>query len=348
VTLEGFPLERIPLGHERANEPVAAREARHYLSGLRPGLVMHPSCEFVYERYSLWNAGGLALARDADVPFVLEVNSPLPDEAARYRGLVHEDLARGVAQLLMREADGIVCVTPAVASWVGALRGHEDGVWVIPNGVDARLFSPARDETAPDLGPEPTIAFCGSFRPWHGMDDLLEAFRIVVAEHVPGARLVCVGDGPLRRDFERNAREAGLADRVHVTGLVPQHEVPRWLREASVAVAPYPRIEGFYFSPLKIYEFLSMGLPVVAADTGEIPSLLGDGERGLLYEPGQPRELARALAQLLADAPRAQRMGRRGRRWVLDHATWSRRVDAILDGVRELPRNRGGATEAAR
>jgi len=346
-TLEGFPLEPLPPDRERADETAAGREVRHFLTGLRRDLEVPAACEFVYERYSLWHVGGLALARTTGVPFVLEVNSPLPDEQARYRALVHEQLACGVAELLMRQANAVVCVTPVVAQWVRELRGTESGVWVIPNGVDPTLFSPDGDANASDAA-EPTIAFCGSFRPWHGVGDLLEAFRIVVAEHVPRARLLCVGDGPLRGEFERSVRDAGLGSRVHVTGLVPQEEVPRWLRRARIAVAPYPRIDDFYFSPLKIYEFLCMALPVVAAATGEIPSLVRDREHGLLYEPGRPRELARALAYLLNHESEARAMGARGREWVLQNATWSRRVDTLLSGIETLARSRRDGAGAPR
>jgi len=310
--LVGLPVEVIPdLARVRADSS-ARRESRLFLANLGRGLEIEP-CDFVYERYSLWHVDGLARARALGVP------------------LTHGQLARGVAGLLMREADGIVCVSEAVAEWVRGNRRSDDGVWVVPNGVDERLFSPEGPRRA-EAG-SPVVVFCGSFRPWHATADLLEAFRLLEPTDL---RLVCVGDGPQRESFEHQVQALGLDDRVHVTGLVPQEQVPAWLRDADVAVAPYPQLDDFYFSPLKIFEFLSLGLPVVSADVGQVPEILGHGRRGRLYRAGRPADLAQAIAALLEDRKEARRLGQAGRRWVLAQATWARRTRTILSRIESL------------
>jgi len=343
--LHGLPLRRIHAPAKAPNESASERETRLFLGNFGHGIETGDDCDFVYERYSLWHVGGLARARELGVPFILEVNSPLPEEAKRFRSLSHEGLADEVARLLMREADGIVCVSEAVSEWVKAHRGNDAGVWVVPNGVNPEIFSPPVSSHARrwPVGPGPLVVFSGSFRPWHGMDDLIRAFQLVV-EELADAHLLCVGDGPLRESFEQQVREANLSDRVRVTGLVPQEEVASWLGGADVAVAPYPTLEQFYFSPLKIYEFLALGLPVVAANVGQIPRILGCGSRGLLYTPGQPQELARAIVRLLSDRDEARKLAREGRDWVLAHATWSRRVKSILARIEQLdPHRRSGS-----
>jgi glycosyltransferase involved in cell wall biosynthesis len=305
---------------------------------LRPPLPLGADCDFVYERYSLWHVGGLARAREIGVPYILEVNSPLPEEARRFRKLENPELAESNARLLLTGADGIVCVSEEVAEWVVERRGHENGVWVVPNGVDTGLFFP-------DPGPRPRglprtdvplVAFCGSFRPWHATDDLLEALGLLAEHGIEDAHLLCVGDGPLRERFEERARSLGIEERVHVTGLLPHDEVPAWLRGADVAVAPYPAMSGFYFSPLKIFEFMALGLPVVAADVGQVARLVDNGERGLLYPPGDPRGLAACMAQLLSDRTKARRLGDAGRAWVLANATWAKRTEHMLHRIGEL------------
>jgi glycosyltransferase involved in cell wall biosynthesis len=335
-TLGGLPVRRLhlPLGQCSMEK----REAGLFLAGLTSTAGPGGGCDFIYERYSLWHAGGLARARRLGVPFILEVNSPLPEEERRFRKLENQELAEGIARLLLSEADGIVCVSEEVAEWVVERRRHENGVWIVPNGVDAKLFSPNSASRPERLPPPdvPLVAFCGSFRPWHATDDLLEAFRLLLENGVEDAHLLCVGDGPLRERFEERARNLGLDGRVHVTGLLPHDEVPAWLRGADVAVAPYPAMNGFYFSPLKIFEFMALGLPVVAADAGQVSRLVGNGERGLLYPPGDPRGLAEAVAQLLADRPRAKCLGDAGRAWVLANATWSKRTRHMLNRIDEL------------
>lgn len=334
-TVAGFPLHALDSVRSVAGEDAAAREARLFLEGRTAPRLRDRHCRFVYERYSLWHTGGLALARRLGVPFILEVNSPLPEEARRFRSLHHARLAEGVAELLLEQADRVVCVSRGVADWALASGARKNGIVVVPNGVDTSIF-------APDIEPMgesswrssgPVVAFAGSFRPWHGLDCLIEAFARVVSGSHPGATLLCVGDGAERTALERRASELGLRERLHITGMVPQADVARWLRRADVAVAPYPELDGFYFSPLKLFEFMALGLPVVASDIGQVREVMAAGRGGWLYRAGSIDELAGALASALSAPSEARRRALDGRRWVERHATWDRRVGQILDGL---------------
>lgn len=333
-SLAGFPLVPLDTPPRSGDEAPDETELRHFLGSWGSPAVIDASCDFIYERYGLWHTGGLVRARELGVPFILEVNSPLPDEARRYRSLHHARLAEGIAELLLRQADGVVCVSDAAAEWVTAHRRSDAGVWVVPNGVDAELFASARPAESDD--PEPLIAFCGSFRPWHGLDTLLEAFKLLVHRRSSAARLLCVGDGPLREWFDAEVTRSGLADRVEVTGYVDQPEVARRLAGATVAVAPYPPLEQFYFSPLKLYEFLALGLPVVAGEIGQVGAILGDGRHGWLYPPGDVGALASRLSEVLDRPHEARRRACAGRDWVLAHATWDHRVAEILNHIAAL------------
>ncbi len=290
--------------------------------------------DFVYERYSLWHVEGLAWARRMGVPFVLEVNSPLPEEAKTYRSLDHPELAEEVTKLLLRQADGIVCVSDQVADWVARYRIHTRNVWIIPNGVDEKEFSPGRTAIPAPFActTGPVIGFAGSFRPWHGVDALLDVLAGPLARAGLEPRFLCVGDGPGRESFEAQAKQSGLAPRVHTTGFVPQPEVAAWLNGCDLAVAPYESRAGFYFSPLKVFEFMALGLPVVAADIGQLSEILGD-DRGWLYRPGDTNSLATAIADVLGNATAARDRADRARRWVLASATWKHRVGTILERI---------------
>ena len=336
-TLHGLPVRTIDLPPRRKRKSREEREVRLFLARHSSIARDEQPVDFLYERYSLWHTAGLVRARELQVPFVLEVNSPLPEEAQRFRSLANEPLARGIAQLLLREADGIVCVSEEVASWVVSLRGHDEGVRVVLNGVNPDIFSPQICERPDFLPPgRPIVAFAGSFRPWHGLDGLLEAFERLLSQEKVEAELLCIGDGPMRRPFEEEVQARGLSKRVHVTGQISQEEVSRYLSFATLAVAPYPDLEGFYFSPLKIFEFLAMGLPVVASDIGQVRTLVPHRRHGLLCPAGDPGLLAAALAELLRDPQAARAMGKAGREWVLREATWRIRVREILALIEEV------------
>jgi glycosyltransferase involved in cell wall biosynthesis len=98
----------------------------------------------------------------------------------------------------------------------------------------------------------------------------------------------------------------------------------------SVGVAPYPLLPEFYFSPLKIYEYMASGLPVVASRIGDIPNVIDDGRNGLLCTPGDPVALANTLGRLRDDEALRRRLGRSAREKVLHKHTWSAVVQRIL------------------
>jgi glycosyltransferase involved in cell wall biosynthesis len=181
----------------------------------------------------------------------------------------------------------------------------------------------------------PIVAFVGTLRPWHDPTILVRALGLLYARG-DSPRLLIVGDGPERVAVEDLAREQRLSSMLTFTGAVAHDEVPAYLAAADVAVATYHPDTGRYFSPLKLFEYLAVGLPVVAADIGEIPHCVRGGETGLLYPPGDAEALADALATLIADRERALALGRNGREHVLRHHTWSSNARAVAALATEL------------
>jgi glycosyltransferase involved in cell wall biosynthesis len=174
-------------------------------------------------------------------------------------------------------------------------------------------------------------------KPWHGLDVLVDAFAIAL-EVSPSLRLLVVGDGPERASVEGRIAAAGIADHVTLTGAVPPAAIPGLLAGMDIAVAPYPDLLDFYFSPLKLYEYMAAGLAVVASRVGTIPHDVRDGREGLLYPPGSTSALADALLRLAADEPLRRRLGRAGRAAVCRDHTWrgvARRTLALAARARE-------------
>jgi glycosyltransferase involved in cell wall biosynthesis len=145
------------------------------------------------------------------------------------------------------------------------------------------------------LGKARVVGFAGSLKAWHGVDLLLRA----AVRLDPDVRILIVGDGPERSKLEVLASELRIADRVVFTGAVPYQAIPEHLAAMTVAVAPYRRQTDFYFSPLKIVEYLATGLPVVASDQGDLAHLVG--KAGLMVSPDDAVELAEALGKVLGD-----------------------------------------------
>ena len=295
--------------------------------------------DLVYERAALWTWAPMAYAARTGAPGILELNAPLTDEQARYRVLIQAETARCLLAASMRVARLVAAVSDPVAAWARALAGADINVTVVPNGVDPRRFTLPAPARPPDGF---VVGFVGTLKPWHGLPTLIEAFAIG-AGAIPAARLLIVGDGPERSRIEQDITRHGLADRAVITGAVAHDAVPGLLAQMDVAVAPYPPLDDFYFSPLKLTEYMAAGLPVVASAVGQVPSLITDEHTGLLFEPGDVRALAAALARLHADKPLRLRLGRAARAHVTEHHTWRSVLDRLLNlagvpGVVEPPR----------
>jgi glycosyltransferase involved in cell wall biosynthesis len=288
----------------------------------------------VYQRFSLWSCAVLQAAVGAGATTVLEVNSPLVEEQARHRVLVDADGARRRAALALTAADLPFAVSGPVADWATALCRRP--VLVVPNGVDPGRFPPR----APGVAEQDclTVAFVGTFRPWHGLELLLDAVASLGELDGLPLRLLLVGDGPGRADVLDRAEAAGLD--VEAPGAVDPAEVARLLAGADVAVAPYPAGET-YFSPLKVMEYLAAGVATVSGAVTDLPRLFAAGEEVLLVPPGDVPALAGALQRLRTDAGLRERLGRAGAAAVRQRHTWSSVVSTVLDAaghVRTGPR----------
>lgn len=286
-------------------------------------------CEVVLERYALSAQKVQESCSTLGIAHVLEVNAPLVDEAARYRGLRDLAVWRARERSVLIAADGVVAVSPSVRAHVIRCGVAPDRATVVRNGVDLEPFESANGEPVRQryqLRNARVVGFAGSLKAWHGVDILLRA----AVRLDPDVRVLIVGDGPERRKLEALAAGLRIADRVVFAGAVPHHAIPEHLAAITVAAAPYRRQADFYFSPLKIAEYLAAGLPVVASDQGDVAHLLG--KAGLLVRPDDAVALAEALDKVLGDPELRRAMHFAARR----HAaamTWNAaaaRVEAVL------------------
>lgn len=322
------PLPALAPGEPALREKAALAANR----ALREALTARGPFNLIYERYALWSHAGMECAREAGTPGILEVNAPLIEEQARHRTLVHRDAAEQVAERAFAAAHALVAVSPGVADYLATYPGLEARVHVIPNGVDPERFPAARFAQRPSVREDGsfTVGFLGTLKPWHGLDVLVDAFTRLHARN-PDCRLLIVGEGPERQRIEAVIEERKIGVAARLTGAVTPDQVPEHLAAMDVGTAPYPDLPDFYFSPLKIYEYMAAALPVVASRIGDLEQIVIPEVTGLLCPPGDAAALATTLERLRANAPLRRRLGNVARTRVLSEHSWDGVVARILN-----------------
>jgi glycosyltransferase involved in cell wall biosynthesis len=231
---------------------------------------------------------------------------------------------------------------------------------ILPGTVPPEKIHPihwgANVETfKPDLMPRGTAAevpippdarvvvFSGSFRPWHGADVLVRAgAKVLETKEGSKAFFVFLGTGPAHSVVVEEIERAGIAKRCHVSGAVPYELMPYYLARCHIGVAPYQPSRhgqmqlGFYWSPLKIFEYMAMGLPVVALDIDPLREIIREGLEGRLVEESDEGRWAEAITELVASPERCDEMGRSARKRVVSNYSWQvhcEKLESVLEAV---------------
>ncbi|MBM4116170.1 glycosyltransferase [bacterium] len=292
--------------------------------------------ELLYERYAFFGSAGGRLAARLGIPHVLEVNYTVADPLVRRRSGLLMGQARRSEAALFRRAALVAAVSSRLVQRVRAQGVAEARILLMPNAVHRGWWEAAAKQ-APAALParlagEPVVGFVGGFYPWHGVDRLVEALRRCRAEGLPG-KLLLVGDGPERPRIEADLAAAGLAQHALLTGALPHRELPAWIAAMDLCAMPD---SNDYGSPMKVFEYMSLGRPVLAPDLPPLRDALDDGLEGRLFaarDADPPAPLTAALRALLADPALRARLGAAARRRVGERHTWQenwRRVEQAL------------------
>ena len=242
-----------------------------------------------------------------------------------------ERLARRDARV-WRAADGYVTITAGLAQELERRFGARPRIAVVPDGVRA---TDSRSPTPDPRSPIFTIGYAGHLYPWKGVDLVVEAVAAL-----PDTRALIVGGHDQEPDLARVkafAAELGCLSRVTFTGLIPPADVAARLRECDVLTLPNPAsaISSAFTSPLKLFEYMAAGRPIVASDLPAIREVLRHDDNALLVQPGNPQALVAAIARIKDDAALGHRLAAQARLDVREF-TWARRaerLEALFAGV---------------
>jgi PEP-CTERM/exosortase A-associated glycosyltransferase len=259
---------------------------------------------------ALIGLAGLHAARKLGLPFLYEIRAFWEDAAVGNgtgtEGSAIYRITRMLETHVVRRADAVAVICEGLCSDLVQRGISPDKIMVSPNGVDLALFGdpPPRDDALArqlDLEDADIIGFIGSFYDYEGLDDLISAMPMLLAQR-PQAALLLVGGGPMEGALRAQAEASPASSRIRFVGRVPHHEVERYYSLADILAYPRKSMRlTDLVTPLKPLEAMAQRRLVAASDVGGHRELIEDGVTGTLFRPDDPTAIAGSLLELFAD-----------------------------------------------
>jgi glycosyltransferase involved in cell wall biosynthesis len=220
---------------------------------------------------------------------------------------------------------GFIATTRGILTTFERLFGPRPRTAVVPNGCDIpkeREFTPPSEDKR--------IVYAGQLYPWKGVDVLLRAFA-----RLEEGELVIAGGLQGESDFDRVsnlARSLNLENRVRFLGSLPPKDVARELARATVVAAPFLKsaMTSEHTSPIKAFEAMAAGRPLLISDTAASREIVEDGRTGLVVPPGNVEAWAAALERVLSDRSLQMALARAAFEKAIQYS-WGRRAERIED-----------------
>jgi starch synthase len=308
--------------------------------------------DVVMERYYNFAGAGIESASALNIPTLLEVNAPMVDPPGTTKARADTLMLGLMRRRALAQAEGATRIVTPLAATVPA-RIARDKIREIPWGANVDLFDRSaldahqvenlRSRINPDS--RRVVLFLGSFRPWHGVTEFVQAAR-EIARSRKDILFLMIGAGEMLDETRAFVSRSGLDKQIVLTGAVPYEEVPCYLALADLGVAPFntsahpPLQVGFYWSPLKIHEYMAMSLPVVTIDVYPLNQIVRAGQEGLLYREGDAAGLRSQIECLVDDPGLARRLGDAGRQRVVKEFSWQKhaeRLERVLSECIAIP-----------
>jgi glycosyltransferase involved in cell wall biosynthesis len=312
-----------------------SRFFRFRAQGAVEALLRETGAQAVMERYYNFGGEGVGAAEAVGVPSLLEVNSPVVDHPgswkARLDALALVRPLRRRREHLCRTAAALVAPLPEIVPEFARTK-----TTTVTWGANVDAFHPGRRSEALRAAwgvpaGATVVLFSGSFRPWHGVHVLEDAARRLAAR--ADVFFVLAGG-------DREGPASGYRGRR--LGSVPYDRMPEVVASADVGVAPYdtarlpPLRLGFFWSPLKIFEYMASGLPTLTVPRPPLTEIVREGLEGRHVAEADGQALAGALAALADDAAGRARMGASARERVVERYSWARhceQLEGVLQGM---------------
>lgn len=289
----------------------------------------------IYERSYSCRIGAI-LSKILRIPLIVEINGLIEEEMiiqGKNTSLSKKFLGKKLRRLFFMQTSKIVAVTPGIKKEISKqYRIPPYKIVIVSNGADIDHFKPMdKDNVKRELKlslQSKYICFVGNLAPWQGVDNLIKAVPLVV-EKIPEVKFLIVGDGIMREKLEQMAKDLGVGRHLLFIGFVPFNIVPMYINASDVCVVPKKILKSGY-SPLKLYEYMSCGKPVIATKTDgfEIVEQYG---AGVLIDPENSEAFSKAICDFIINEELLSQHSENVRRIIIQEYSWAKTAEKILE-----------------
>ncbi|MBL7074891.1 glycosyltransferase family 4 protein [candidate division KSB1 bacterium] len=301
--------------------------------------------DVLYIREMLYNPFPAVLSFLFRVPLVIEVNALVNEESLLTQTRwIKRTISSLIRHFVFRKTNGVIAVSPGIKEEVHFYGFPEEKIRLISNGTDIHHFKPIPKHEARNLlnwsNEKYILGYVGSCSFYHNIPTLIEA-AVLIKEEFPLLQIRIIGKGPERSIWEEMVRTLGLEEIVLFQGQISYQLVPTAISAMDIAVVIYGKsayIDGGVY-PIKLFEYLACGVPVIGTDMTGIRDILIEGSEGTcgcIVSPENPQQLAEVIHTLLEDPERRGRYGRSGRLLVERNHSWLSVAQKTTDFIKEI------------
>jgi len=330
------------------NEPkLLLTNAKHIIQEEKIFEEMNP--DVVISRLTLYQFSSRFLCKRKGIPLIIEADNPPIYENNKFYGKDNFHLSRiaeTIEQQNLLQADAIIVLSNILKDFFIEKGIPEEKMIVIPNGADPEIFFPRpRDHELSEkyhLTDKKIVGWIGSLDGgWQGLGNLVRMTQDVLSQ-CDDILFMYVGGARNKLRFQELIQETGFSDRVILPGVVPYDEIPRYLSAMDIVIAPYPKMDFWYPSSMKVFEYMASGKAVVASDVGQIGEVIEDGQNGRLFDPDIKEDLTNKVIQLVKNPDLCDKLGENAHKMVLRKYTWkghAKKIETLFNHILKMKRD---------
>lgn len=293
--------------------------------------------DFLYQHHADFNYSGTILKKKLGIPFFLQCESVQFWIKEKWGKIYFKKLLREIEEIQWHQADAIFVISEEVKKHMIYYGADGNKIYVNSSSVNPDVFHPDIDGTEIrkkfNLEGKYVVGFTGTFAPWHGVEILAKAVKYL-SDKISNLIVLFVGDGMLRPNIEDIIKNENVQNKVIITGMQPFNLMPNFIAACDVVVSPCVQTDestDFFNSPIKLFEYMGMGKPIVASMVGQQSYVIQDGVNGLHCPQKSPEGLAEAIFRLYNDPDLSGRISIQARKDAVEKYNWINNSKRIID-----------------